>query len=54
MKSNLLKLYDSNQNLIMPSEQESNKTLKVNMETTETACLSDEGDSKLCHKRWGI
>ena len=50
MKNNLLKLYDSNQKLIMQSEQGSNRTFKVNVETTETKCLSAEGskgDSKL-------
>jgi transposase InsO family protein len=56
MKDNLLKLYDSNQNLIMQSEQGSNRTFKVNVETAETECLSaegSEGDSKLWHKRMG-
>ena len=56
MKDNLLKLYDSDQNLIMQSEQESNKTFMVNVETIETKCLSEqgtEGDSELWHKRLG-
>src|SRR3954471_13512024 len=32
MKNNLLKLYDSNKNLIVQSEQGSNRTFKVNVE----------------------
>ncbi|XP_050877269.1 uncharacterized protein LOC127081022 [Lathyrus oleraceus] len=40
MKDNLLKLYDSDQKLIMQSEQRNNKIFKVNMETCETKCLS--------------
>lgn len=56
MKDNFLKLYDSNQKLIMQSEQGSNRTYKVNVETAKTECLSAEGakgDSKLWHKRLG-
>src|SRR3954471_3385560 len=56
MKNNLLKLYDSNQKLIMQSEQGINRTSKVNVETAETECLSaegSEGDCKLWHKRLG-
>jgi hypothetical protein len=40
----------------MQSEQGSNRTFKVNVETAETECLSaegSEGDSKLWHKRMG-
>ena len=33
MKKNFLMLYDSNQKLIMKSEQGSNRTFKVNVET---------------------
>src|ERR1043165_2035881 len=56
MKNNFLKLYDSNQKLIMQSEQGSNRTFKVNVETTETECLNTEGSegySKLWRKRLG-
>ncbi|XP_050920354.1 uncharacterized protein LOC127137988 [Lathyrus oleraceus] len=40
MKKNILKLYDFDQKMIMQFEQGSNRTLKVNMETTETKCLN--------------
>lgn len=40
MKKNLLKLYDSNQKLIMQSEQGSNRTFKVNVETIDTRCIN--------------
>src|SRR4051812_47503119 len=56
MKNILLKLYDSNQKLIMQSEQGSNRTFNVNVETAETECLSAEGSedySKLRHKGLG-
>ena len=56
MKDNLLTLYDSNQKLIMKSEQGSNRTFKMNVETAEATCLSAEGaeaDSKLWNKRLG-
>lgn len=39
MKDKLLRLYDSDQKLIMQSEQGINRTLKVNVETTGTKCL---------------
>lgn len=56
MKDNLLKLYDSDQKMIIQSQQVRNKIFKVNVETTETKCLSvegDEGDSELWHKILG-
>ncbi|XP_050914732.1 uncharacterized protein LOC127129622 [Lathyrus oleraceus] len=56
MKDNLLKLYDSDQKLIMQTEQGSNRIFKVNVEATETKCLSVEGvkgDCELWHKRSG-
>lgn len=53
MKDNLLKLYDSDQKMIMQYEHGSNRTFKVNMEIIETKCLSVEGDSELWHKRLG-
>lgn len=43
IKNNLLKLCDYDQKMIMQSEQGSNETFMVNMDTTETKCLSAEG-----------
>lgn len=56
MKDNVLKLYDSDQKLIMQSEMGRNRTFKVNVEITDTKCLSAEGaegDNELWHKRLG-
>lgn len=49
-------LYDSNQKMIMESEQRRNITFKVNVETFKTKCLGaegPEGHSVLWHKRLG-
>lgn len=55
-KDIILKLYDCNQKMIIQFDHGSNKTFKVNLETTKTKCLSAEGakgDSKLWRKRLG-
>ena len=56
MKGNLLKLYDCNQNLIIESEQGRDRTLKVNVKTIDSECLSTRSvvkESELWHKRFG-
>lgn len=56
VKENLFKLYECNQKLIMQYEMGRNKTLKVNVATTDTQCFGAirvGGKNELWHKKLG-